>query len=90
MSVTHALKILPAYYADVYHGVKTFEVRKHNRPFETGDDLLLREWQPDGGTDGGGYYTGRSLVARVTYLLKEPDYCKEGFCIMGIRVAARS
>jgi hypothetical protein len=78
----HALKTLPAYYADVYHGIKTFEVRKHDRPFEVGDDLFLQEWND-------GAYTGRRLVARVTYMLTDPAYCKEGFCILGIKVVAR-
>jgi hypothetical protein len=76
---THQLKILPAYFADVYHGLKTFEIRKDDRGFCIGDLLVLNEYdqftnQP----------TGRSLTQRIRYIIRDPAFCKEGFCIMSI------
>ena len=75
----HALKTLPAYFADVWHRVKTFEIRKDDRGFRVGDDLRLQEWD-------GTRYTGRSISARVTYKIDDPEYCKEGYCVLGIVV----
>ena len=35
----HELKILPEYFVAVRDGIKKFEVRKDDRPFEVGDIL---------------------------------------------------
>ena len=75
----HYLKILPEYYRAIVSGKKTFEVRFNDRHFQVYDILHLQEWF-------GGEYSGRSIDAEVTYLLDNPDYCKEGYVIMGIKV----
>lgn len=76
----HELKILPEYFVAVANGTKTFEVRKDDRPFEVGDILCLHEINC-------GVLTGRTIKAEVTYVLRHPDYCKEGYCILSIKVA---
>lgn len=82
---THELKTWPEYYHAVDQGKKPFELRKSDRDFLVDDLLHLREWQPDGGTEGGGYYTGRSLVRVVTYVLHGPTFgLAEGYCILGL------
>ena len=40
----HKLKTLPAFYADVECGVKTFDIRKNDRNFRVGDALILEEY----------------------------------------------
>lgn len=82
-STIHELKILPAYYADVWHGIKTFEVRKDDRGFQIGDTLHLQEYDPPKG------YTGRFIIAKVCYKINDPAYCKDGYCILGIEVRRR-
>lgn len=43
----HQLKIWPKYYAKVFNGTKTFEVRDAtDRFFAEGDIVELREWDP--------------------------------------------
>lgn len=42
----HELKVWPDYFARLADGSKTFEVRKDDRGFQAGDELLLREWDP--------------------------------------------
>lgn len=74
----HELKILPEYFEAVVSGCKTFEVRKDDRGFQAGDYLLLREYE-------GGDYTGRGIRVLVTYVLRSSEYCKEGYCIMGVK-----
>lgn len=46
MSQTHDLKIYPQHYARVANGQKTFEIRNNDRGFQTGDKVILREWDP--------------------------------------------
>ena len=73
----HDLKIAPEYYGAVLSGKKTFEVRRDDRPYAVGDGLRLREYKGHG-------YTGREITVEVSYVLRDPNYCKEGFCILGI------
>jgi len=54
-------------------------VRFNDRNFAKGDVLHLREHDADG-------YTGRAVTAEVTYLLDNPNYCKEGYVIMAIKL----
>ena len=73
------LKICPKYYRDIESNEKRFEVRFKDRDFKVGDILYLREW-------AGGEYTGRKIICEVKYILDNPDYCKEGYVIMQIKV----
>lgn len=75
----HYLKILPECYRAIENGDKTFEVRYNDRNYQKHDILHLQEWV-------NGVYTKREIDAEVIYLLNNPDYCKEGFVIMGIKV----
>lgn len=76
----HELKISPEYFAEVACGNKTFEVRRDDRPYTVGDKLKLREYKGHG-------YTGNEVTAMVTYILRDKNYCKDGFCILGIKPA---
>lgn len=78
----HELKIKPQYYEDIKIGIKPFEIRKNDRDFKLGDILILNEYSLD--DSGVGTYSGRALTVRVTYLLNDPEYCKEGYVILGI------
>jgi len=75
----HDLKIIPKYFRDVEKGIKTFEVRKNDRNFQVGDILNLHEWF-------GGEYSGRYIKAEVIYILDDPEYIKEDYVILGIKV----
>ncbi|APQ59848.1 hypothetical protein VK72_14590 [Paenibacillus polymyxa] len=76
--MTHDLKILPKYFDAVCDGWKPFEVRKNDRNYQVGDLLNLNEWTPDRG------YMGGSVTRKVSYVLSNPDYVKEGFVILGL------
>lgn len=75
----HQLKEATIYFEDVTSGRKTFEVRKNDRNFKVGDFLGLNELNPEG------IETGRFALFRVTYILDNPKYCKEGYVILGIQ-----
>ncbi len=74
----HYLKISPKHYLDIVNNGKTFEVRYNDRNFKTQDILHLQEWTASDG------YSGREIMATVTYLLDDPSYCKEDYVIMSI------
>lgn len=81
--MVHELKTWPEYFQAVWSGAKTFEVRKADRPFAVGDELDLREWDPETGE-----YTG-SFLSRifVTYVLRGPGFgVEDGFVVMGFRM----
>lgn len=76
----HALKQLPEYFKPVVDGIKGFEVRKNDRPFQVGDLLALNEWDAEMER-----YTGRSCLVYIDYILNDEAYCKEGYVILGIK-----
>ena len=76
----HELKILPIYFEEVKDGRKSFEVRKNDRNFKVGDMLALNEYDADKKE-----YTGNSCLVYVDYILKDEEYCKNGFVIMAIK-----
>lgn len=61
----HSLKIWPQYYCRVADGSKTFEVRKNDRGFQPGDEVELREFDPERQEDHGDYYTGNYTTKGV-------------------------
>lgn len=75
----HYLKTVQPYFDDVLNGNKPFEVRFNDRNFQTGDELVLQEYDP--ATQS---YTGHECTVQVTYLLDDPQYVKEGYVILGI------
>lgn len=77
----HDLKCWPQYFALVESGVKPFEVREtHDRHFQIGDTLRLREWDPDTRL-----YSGKECTRRITSVLNGPAFgvC-EGYAVLGL------
>lgn len=75
----HELKTWPEYYQSVADGFKTFEVRKDDRNYKIWDYLKLMEWDPTTNA-----YTGRELGCAITYILRDSQFIKEGYVIMGL------
>ena len=79
---THALKSWPENFRAVLSGRKRFEIRKDDRPnpFQPGDVVLLREFDPEGaaGVDGGGY-TGRRAMFFIGYVERSAAL-PDGWC----------
>ena len=78
----HDLKCWPEYFEMVKAGLKKFELRRNDRDFNVGDTLNLHEWDPDLKK-----YTGKKLVAKVTYMLRGPAFgLEDGFVAMSIEI----
>lgn len=83
--MVHELKTYPEYFEAVQSGKKPFEVRKNDRPFAVGDYLALNEYDPGENENcPSPGYTGRALLAEITYILSTEEFCKPGFVILGI------
>jgi hypothetical protein len=77
--MVHGLKITPNYFEKVVSKEKTFEVRYNDRNFQVGDILKLMEY-----VDGS--YTGRSVYAKITYILRDFEGLQPNFVVISIEL----
>ncbi len=76
----HELKIYPKYFDAVLDGSKLFEIRKNDRGFQVGDNIMLREWDNI-------KYSGRTIYAEITYILDDKFVgLADGYVALGIKV----
>jgi hypothetical protein len=59
--------------------IKNFEVRLNDRDYKVRDILNLREWNPNTKK-----YSGLYITREVKCILDDPNYCKDGYVILGI------
>jgi hypothetical protein len=94
----HDLKIHPGPFTAVLDGTKTHEIRKADRPFEVGDVLHLREWDPvpteHAVNEPPVYargYTGRECRVEVTHISRRGTWgLPADLCVMSIRLVGVS
>lgn len=77
--VIHDVKLLSEYYVLVAAGIKTCEVRKNDRDYQPGDVLRLHEFD-------GVMLTGKILRAKITHVLTNEDFVKEGFSVLSFQL----
>jgi hypothetical protein len=86
----HELKTHPPYFSMVFAGTKKFEVRKNDRNYQLGDELLLKEFVPKGYYEDGlmdDKYTGRILHRRIDYILQGGQFgIEDGYVVMSLSV----
>ena len=70
--MTHELKILPQYFEHVLSGNKTFEHRLNDRGFQTGDNVVLKEYSKEEVFDGYTQSLNPSEIGRAS--------CRERVC----------
>ncbi len=76
----HDLKVWPEFFAPLYEGRKTCELRLNDRLFKEGDKLRLREWNQTDGT-----HTGRVVFAEVTHIVDCGPWLTSGYVALSIR-----
>ncbi len=79
----HKLKTWPEFYEKVRTNEKRHEMRKDDRDFRVGDLLELVEWDPTPLAPND-QLTGRSLMRRITYLMRDFAGITPGYCLMSI------
>lgn len=77
---THELKCWTGFFQDILEERKTFEVRRDDREYSTGDILKLREFEPNAQR-----YTGRECICYVSYLLRG-RLLPDGLVVMAIKL----
>lgn len=76
----HKLKTWPDYFKAVKSGEKKFEIRKNDRNFRVGDELILEEYLPHAKQ-----YTGNKILKIVTYVFAGGSFGLDpGFCVMSL------
>lgn len=78
--IIHELKCHSVFYHRVADGSKTFEIRKNDRDFQTGDIVILREWD-----DVEGVYVGEDdpIHAKITYISRFAQM--DGWVVLALR-----
>lgn len=80
----HHLKVWPEFFEALITRQKQFEIRKDDRGYMVGDSLVLSEFFPCRGPLKEEVYSGRSVTAWVTYIVRggrfglAPDYVVMG------------
>lgn len=74
----HALKTATKYFEESAAGIKSFEIRRNDRPYSLGDYVALNEWTIEG-------YTGRCALYKIIYILNNKEFCKEGYITLGLK-----
>lgn len=81
----HELKAWPEYYHRVVTGEKMFEIRRDDRGFAVGDQIILREFEPSPVPSFPGRYTGNQLNLKITYKFPGGRMGVDpAFCVLGI------
>jgi hypothetical protein len=79
--MVHELKTWPQFFGVVKSGDKKMELRKNDRLFKVGDDLILKEWDPVEGK-----CTGRICRRRITHIYEGTGWgLLPGFAILSIK-----
>lgn len=83
----HELKSWPAFFGPLSTGARTHELRRNDRDFRVGDQLLLKEYRPDEGE-----FSGAKLLLDVTSITSAQVPCAvsaeglhQDFCILSVR-----
>lgn len=79
----HSKNCEAEYFEAVTKGLKPFEVQQDDEEcrFLVGDFLALNEVSK-------GSLTGRCCVTEISYILRDPRFMKEDFCILGVKPCA--
>ena len=77
--MVHELKIAPDYFEKVVSKEKSFEVRYNDRNFQVRDILKLMEYRD-------GAYIGRSVYAKVTYILRDFEGLQPNYVVLSIEL----
>ena len=75
----HYIRLATQYFDEVAAGIKTFELRKNDRDYKTGDILEMNEFKE-------GRNTGRAIRCRIVYMLEDYTGLTDGYCILGTKV----
>lgn len=81
----HLVKCWVEFFAPIRDGLKTFDIRRDDRDYQVGDEIVQLEYR-----HGIGTYTGSEVCCIITYVARgkkfEPFGLKPGYAILAIDV----
>ena len=81
MKIVHELKVHIEYFNHLKSGIKDFEVRRNDRDYKLGDELLLKEYNPVTQS-----LTGNFIHRLVVYILEGGQFgVQKGYIVMGLK-----
>ena len=78
---THHLKTHPNYFERTLNESKFWEIRLNDRDFQTGDEVLLQEYDPIEKQ-----YTGKNIRGIIQYVLHDFKGLKKGYVIFSFKI----
>ncbi|MEV6643685.1 DUF3850 domain-containing protein [Amycolatopsis sp. NPDC051371] len=92
MNVVHELKSWPSFFRPIVDGCRMHELRRNDRYFNVGDQLILREYEPECKI-----YTGSTCLVEVSSITSKDTPCAVSesaldpdFCILSIKLISRT
>ena len=82
MNTRHAIKILDTFAYAVWSGDKSFEIRKNDRGYQKGDEVVFEVIEADGHPAPTHPLNRKSY--EITYVLSGYGL-SDGYCVFGIR-----
>jgi hypothetical protein len=83
----HLVKCWVEFFTPIRDGIKTFDIRRDDRDYQVGDQIVQLEYK-----HGIGTYTGREVACHITYIARGPKFgpfgLKDGYAILAITVIA--
>lgn len=77
---THIIKTVQPFFSQVKAGIKTFELRRNDRDYQVGDEVILREYDMMHET-----FSGDKIKCIITYVLKDRVGLDDAFCIFSFK-----
>ena len=87
----HVRKVKPEFFEALGDGSKSFELRREepgSPRFAVGDYLAVNEFDPGRHAPQDELYTGRCMMFRIVYVLRDFDGLKDGYVILGLKPTA--
>lgn len=77
--ITHCIRIGETEYQDIVSGGKRYKLLKNDQKFKTNDDIEMMKFSE-------GRNTGKSILAKISYLEEGANGLTEGYCIIGLQI----
>lgn len=79
MMQVHQVKCWMRYFPAIADGIKNFDLRKDDRGYNVGDEIVFEEYQLSTKE-----YTGRVVRRRIKYILRDFEGLFPDYCILGL------
>ena len=78
----HKIKIAPVFFEAILLGEKTFEIRRDDRGYQKGDEVVLMEFDMDAGYLDVHRYTGREHTMKIGFVTSYEQ--KSGYVVFSL------